>query len=83
MPLMHSEDMMDVDLYVRELNQVFQHARSTGKRHSAMELEKHLERGKQHLEVVSNFGRYPQRNAVLNRESSPAELEYLTKPKKK
>ncbi len=30
-----------------------------------------------HLDVIARFGRFPHRNAVLGRESTPAELEYL------
>ena len=41
-PLMHSEDMMDVDLCVREITQLHFNTRSTNKRHSALQLEKHL-----------------------------------------
>ena len=41
-----------------------------------------LERGtmsaiKQHLAVIERFGRYPSRNKVLDRESTPEEAEYL------
>ena len=81
-PLMHSEDMMDVDLFVRELTPLHFNTRSTNKRHSALKLEEHLRYAQLHLEVVSNFGRYPHRNAALNRESTPQEVEYLKNPKK-
>lgn len=30
-----------------------------------------------HLEIIERFGRFPHRNAVLGRVSTPAELEYL------
>jgi uncharacterized protein (DUF924 family) len=30
-----------------------------------------------HAEIVARFGRFPHRNAVLGRESTPAESEYL------
>ena len=30
-----------------------------------------------HNETIMKFGRYPYRNAVLGRESTPEELEYL------
>ena len=30
-----------------------------------------------HLELVERFGRFPHRNAILGRASTPAELEYL------
>ena len=42
MPLMHSEEMMDVDLFMREITSVYNHVKGTGKRHSAIVLEKHL-----------------------------------------
>ena len=31
----------------------------------------------EHLEVIRRFGRFPQRNAVLGRESTPEEIEWL------
>lgn len=34
---------------------------------------------KLHRAVIAQFGRHPHRNAVLGRESTPAELEYLAK----
>jgi uncharacterized protein (DUF924 family) len=33
-----------------------------------------------HWEVVKRFGRFPHRNAALGRESTPAEIEYLSQP---
>jgi uncharacterized protein (DUF924 family) len=33
-----------------------------------------------HLEVVERFGRFPHRNAILGRASTPSELEYLAQP---
>ncbi len=33
-----------------------------------------------HFEIVERFGRYPHRNAILGRESTPAELEFLSQP---
>ena len=32
-----------------------------------------------HREVIARFGRFPHRNAILGRESTPLELEYLEK----
>ncbi len=34
----------------------------------------------QHQEVIARFGRFPHRNALLNRQSTPEELEYLAQP---
>lgn len=33
-----------------------------------------------HKEIIDRFGRYPHRNAILGRESSPEELEFLRQP---
>jgi uncharacterized protein (DUF924 family) len=33
-----------------------------------------------HRDVIAKFGRFPHRNALLGRESTPAELEYLAQP---
>ena len=33
-----------------------------------------------HKAIVDRFGRYPHRNAVLGRESSAEEIEFLTQP---
>lgn len=41
-------------------------------------LEYYLEFAKQHLALIERFGRFPHRNRVLGRESTPAERAYLT-----
>lgn len=33
-----------------------------------------------HKEIVDRFGRYPHRNAILNRQSTPEEIEFLAQP---
>jgi len=33
-----------------------------------------------HRDVIVQFGRFPHRNSILGRESTPEELEYLSKP---
>ncbi|MCB1109169.1 MAG: DUF924 domain-containing protein [Chlamydiia bacterium] len=33
-----------------------------------------------HRNIIEKFGRYPHRNAVLNRQSTPEELAFLTQP---
>lgn len=66
MPFMHSESM--------EIHQV------------AMELfaqeglEKNLDFEKRHFEIIRRFGRYPHRNQVLGRISTPEEQEFLKLP---
>lgn len=33
-----------------------------------------------HKEIIDRFGRYPHRNKILDRESTPEELEFLSQP---
>lgn len=33
-----------------------------------------------HKAIIDRFGRYPHRNSILNRTSTPAELQFLTEP---
>lgn len=33
-----------------------------------------------HKEIIDRFGRYPHRNAILGRQSTPAEIEFLKQP---
>ncbi len=40
----------------------------------------YLDYAERHRAVIRQFGRFPHRNAILGRESTAAELEYLSKP---
>ena len=64
MPFMHSEDLADQD---RAL-ELFERAGLMDNLHWA----------KHHRDIVLRFGRFPHRNAVLGRVSTPEELVYLT-----
>ncbi len=63
LPFMHSENLEDQDYAV----QLYQEAG----------LENNLRYAKHHRDVVRRFGRFPHRNAVLGRDSTAQELEYL------
>jgi len=63
MPLMHSENLDDQDLSVAQF-------RKAG-------LKDNLYFAEHHRGIVQRFGRFPHRNAILGRESTPEELEYL------
>lgn len=39
-----------------------------------------LDYAHRHREVIERFGRFPHRNPILGRDSTPAELEYLAQP---
>jgi uncharacterized protein (DUF924 family) len=42
--------------------------------------EDFLNYARQHRDVVARFGRFPHRNAILGRPSTPDELEFLKQP---
>jgi uncharacterized protein (DUF924 family) len=64
MPLMHSEDRA---LQERSLEKF-------------RDLGQSLDYAEQHAKIVFRFGRFPHRNAILGRESTPEEIEFLKKP---
>lgn len=64
-PFQHSEDLNDQHLCVR-----------LAKEH--IEDNSFLDYAEQHLRVIERFGRFPHRNAILGRPSTPQELDYLS-----
>jgi uncharacterized protein (DUF924 family) len=66
LPYMHSESALIHDEAVRL--------------YSAPGLEYNLEFEHKHKVIIDRFGRYPHRNEVLGRESTPEELEFLKTP---
>lgn len=66
MPLMHSESRAVHELALT----VF----------SMSGYEKTLEYEIKHKVIVDQFGRYPHRNEILGRESTPEEVEFLKQP---
>jgi uncharacterized protein (DUF924 family) len=69
MPLEHSERLLDQYESVR----LFERLAADG-------LDAPLEWARRHFEVVRRFGRFPHRNAILGRASTPDEVEYLKRP---
>jgi uncharacterized protein (DUF924 family) len=65
LPFEHSESLADQDLCC-ELMEDFD-----------AELLRYALR---HREIIARFGRFPHRNAILGRNSTPAELEFLRQP---
>ena len=66
MPLMHSENIEDQNLSV----ELF----------SISGLKSNLRFAKHHREIIKRYGRFPHRNAILGRDSTEEELEYLNSP---
>lgn len=73
MPYQHVEDVAGQEEGVRLFERVRDEAPAEWKAFA----EHHLGYARGHLEIVRRFGRFPHRNGVLGRESTPAELEYL------
>lgn len=70
MPFEHAEDGAAQD---RSLALFGQLAAQTGS-------DAPLEWAKKHAEVIARFGRYPHRNAILGRPSTPEEVAFLATP---
>lgn len=43
-------------------------------------LERNLDFEQRHWAIIERFGRYPHRNAILGRESTPEERDFLRQP---
>lgn len=69
----------------------FEHSENLEHQRCSVELFKHLsddpdskttvEYAIRHMEVIERFGRFPHRNAILGRASTPEEREFLKKAK--
>jgi uncharacterized protein (DUF924 family) len=47
---------------------------------AAPEMAESLDYAERHHAIVQRFGRFPHRNAILGRESTPEEIEFLRGP---
>jgi uncharacterized protein (DUF924 family) len=66
MPFEHSEDLADQELAVSLL--------------SALEDDEYTRYAMAHRDIIARFGRFPHRNPVLGRVSTPEEAEFLRQP---
>ncbi|EPC02560.1 hypothetical protein L861_09455 [Litchfieldella anticariensis FP35 = DSM 16096] len=66
MPYMHSESLLIHDEALRLFDQPG--------------LEENLRFERRHRDIIARFGRYPHRNAVLGRGSTPEEIAFLQEP---
>ena len=78
MPLMHSEDI-DIQAksihYFSSMEKDYSDKPGLGKF-----LKSNTKYAMQHYEIIKRFGRFPHRNKILGRESTPEELEFLKQP---
>lgn len=73
MPLMHAENSERQAQSVREFEALAERASGDG-------FDSNVDYAYRHKKIIDRFGRYPHRNAVLGRESTPEEVEFLTQP---
>lgn len=73
LPFEHSEDLADQQRAV-DLFRALAEAQTGTLRDKGFELLEYAER---HREIIAHFGRFPHRNQVLGRETTPAEAEFL------
>ena len=71
MPLMHAEDIASQDRGI----ECFTKLAGEAPHFAAVVKYAH-----QHRDIVARFGRFPHRNELLDRESSPEEIEFLKEP---
>jgi len=76
LPLEHSEDLKLQNRSVELFQGLLQVAPAGSKKAFAGFLDYAV----RHREIIARFGRFPHRNAILGRESSAAELEFLKQP---
>ena len=72
LPYQHSESKEDAALSLQYTEEM---EKSTSGR--GLKIQGLLEYAQDHKKVIDQFGRYPYRNKVLGRETTPEELEYL------
>ena len=76
LPLEHAEDMGLQQRAVTLFEALHAQAPVAGRARCA----EFLDYARRHREVIARFGRFPHRNAVLGRDSTAAEREYLAQP---
>jgi len=77
MPFMHSEEVTEQDRGVELFAAEVETATSPAVRKRAEQVGHYA---RMHRDIVARFGRFPHRNAILGRESSVEESEFLAEP---
>ncbi|MGL5083408.1 MAG: DUF924 family protein [Microcoleaceae cyanobacterium] len=70
LPLEHSETLADQRQSAALFRQLGEYP----------DLESYIDYAVRHLEVIQRFGRFPHRNQILGRVSTPEELDFLQQP---
>lgn len=70
LPFEHAEDMARQRRCLELFDGLRQHPESAGT----------IDYARRHFEIIERFGRFPHRNAILGRTSTPEEIEFLRRP---
>ena len=76
MPLQHSEEASDHD----RCHAVFSGLRDDAPDALKADADYYFDYARRHREIIDRFGRYPHRNEIVGRASTPEELEFLREP---
>jgi uncharacterized protein (DUF924 family) len=76
LPFEHSEDVQDQATGVQLFEALLEEVPAILKQ----PFQNFLDFAKKHKEIVDHFKRFPHRNALLGRDSTPEELEFLKRP---
>jgi uncharacterized protein (DUF924 family) len=76
LPFEHAEDTGLQGVSVRCFEQL---ARATAPAHRK-DYDGFLDYARRHRDIIERFGRFPHRNAILGRDSTPEEIEFLKQP---
>lgn len=82
MPLQHSEDLNNQKLSLALMKQLVEEAQS-GAPALLAAMNNAFDFAKQHYDIILNFGRFPHRNEILERESTQEEILFLSLPNSK
>lgn len=76
MPLMHAEELEAQQTCVRLFEQMHEQLEGA----AAASIAGNIDYAKQHRDIVERFGRFPHRNAILDRPTTDEEAAFLTQP---
>jgi len=79
MPLMHAEDLKIQELSLKYFGALVEESKKKNPQNTPY-FEYTLDYAKRHHATIEKFGRFPHRNSILARETTPEESEFLKKP---
>lgn len=76
LPLEHAENLALQELSVEKIKDLVSNLPEKQK----SPYQSYLDYAVQHYQIIAKFGRFPHRNKILDRMSTPEEIEFLTQP---